>query len=301
MMDVLQDLLGIIAVVNTPFTDTGEVDPDSIYRYVDHALNDGVIGFLISALASEVSELSFEERKLIAKSVIHASSRKTPVIGGTAAATQSERLQLAKMFLDCGCIGVLVNNEFRGETRYIQEISEFAEMQPDILMIQDWDFHGFGLPLELIVRLFGSIFHFNCLKVEVVPAGVKYTQILEATKGRLHVSGGWASSQMIEALDRGVHAFMPTVLHAVLSKIYHLHRQNQRPEAVSLFEEVLPILAFYHQHPDISIQFNKRLLVKQGVFKNTLVRSPKIAFDRYHERMAGELIDKALNILGHLK
>lgn len=29
--------------------------------------------------------------------------------------------------------------------------------------------------------------------------------------------------QMIEALDRGVHAFIPTALHTLYVRIYHLH------------------------------------------------------------------------------
>lgn len=38
----------------------------------------------------------------------------------------------------------------------------------------------------------------------------RYTDALVATRGKLHVAGGWAVTQMIEALDRGVACMLPT-------------------------------------------------------------------------------------------
>jgi 4-hydroxy-tetrahydrodipicolinate synthase len=126
-----------------------------------------------------------------------------------------------------------------------------------------------------------------------VPAGAKYSELLAATAGRLHVSGGWAVMQMIEALDRGVHAFMPTGLHAIYARIYQLHRAGQRQAARDLFEKVLPILAFANQHLDISIHFFKRLLWAQGIYPTTTVRQPSLPFDETHARVAQELIARA--------
>ena len=74
-----------------------------------------------------------------------------------------------------------------------------------------------------------------------MPAGVKYSEVLQATGGSLHVSGGWAVMQMIEALDRGVHALMPMGMHELY---VHIDRQ----------------------HLDISIRFFKRLLWRQGIY-----------------------------------
>jgi 4-hydroxy-tetrahydrodipicolinate synthase len=137
--------------------------------------------------------------------------------------------------------------------------------------------------------------------VEVVPAGRKYTEVLEATDGRLHVSGGWAVMQMIEALDRGVHAFMPTALHEAYVRIYALHRMGCRDEARTLFNRLLPVLAFSNQHLDISLHFFKRLLHAQGIYATSAVREPVLPFDAYHERVAEELIAYAQNLLADLR
>jgi 4-hydroxy-tetrahydrodipicolinate synthase len=124
----------------------------------------------------------------------------------------------------------------------------------------------------------------------------KYTALLEATGGRLNVSGGWASTQLIEALDRGVHAFMPSAHHRVYAEILRRYRAGARDEARALFEQLLPVLAFTTQHIDVSIQFQKLLEVRRGIFATAAVRSPAIAFDAAHRRMADELLNRALEL-----
>ena len=96
----------------------------------------------------------------------------------------------------------LVSIPFENEKTFKNLIREIAQEVTTFLVIQDWDFHGFGIPVNVIVDLFEEIDVFKSLKVEVTPAGKKYSDVLEATGGRLHISGGWASSQMTEALDR---------------------------------------------------------------------------------------------------
>jgi dihydrodipicolinate synthase/N-acetylneuraminate lyase len=190
----------------------------------------------------------------------------------------------------------MVNIPFTKEDDYINAIQELDGTSPGFMMIQDWEFKGYGLPLELILRMFDTIPSFKSLKVEVAPAGVKYTEVIEATAGRLHVTGGWAATQMIEALDRGVHAFMPTILHPVYLQIFRLHRQGYRQQASDLFNRVLPVLSFSHQHLDISVHFNKRLVCRQGMFITDNVRQPILKFDSWHERVADELIDAAIKL-----
>ncbi len=298
-MHITEKLNGIIAVMNTPFTADDGIDQDSIRRYVNYALAGGVVGFLVPALAAEVYKLSMQERDEIVATVLQAVQGRVPVIGGATANTQSERLQIARSLIDLGCDGVLVALDYEKGT-FEKNICEIADLQPGFLMIQDWDFHGFGIPIDVIARLFEEIDVFKCLKVEVVPAGIKYTSVLRATNNRLHVSGGWAGMQMIEALDRGVDAFMPSIMLGVYNRIYRLHQQGRRDEARQLFQEFLPILAFSHQHLDISIHFNKRLLQKMGIFTTIHSRQPILPFDKYHERISDEMIAAAIRLDGRV-
>jgi 4-hydroxy-tetrahydrodipicolinate synthase len=133
--------------------------------------------------------------------------------------------------------------------------------------------------------------------VETVPAGPKYSRILTATEGRLHVSGGWAVTQMLEGLERGVHAFMPEgSMVAIYRAILGRYTAGDREGARHLFERLLPVLSFANQHIDVSIQFFKRVLVAKGIFQTRVVREPTLHFDDVQERIATDLVTRVLDL-----
>lgn len=296
MSECVENIKGIIGVINTPFSEDDKIDVESLNRYVENSINNKVVGFLVLGLAAEVNKLSVDDKILIVDTVIKKVNKRVPVICGTTASSQKERINLIKEFSNLGCDGILVNIPYENEVSYISDVRELSANTAGFMMLQDWDFHGYGIPINIITRLFNELENFKCLKIEVVPAGVKYSQVRKATNGRLHLSGGWAGTQMIEALDRNVDAFMPTILHDVYGNIYSLHRNGKREEAKIIFNKLIPIISFSHQHLDISIHFNKRLLFKQKIFSTANVRQPILSFDQYHERIADELIEYAIKL-----
>jgi 4-hydroxy-tetrahydrodipicolinate synthase len=289
-MKKLLELRGILTVLNTPFTPEDEIDLPSLRKNVRAALAAGVAGFLVPAMASEVGKLSLAERLAMVRSVLDETAGRVPVIGGASAASGSERLAAAAQLISLGCQGILVSIPFQNEDQYEQDVKAVAALDPSFLMLQDWDAGGFGVPVPLVARLFEEVPAFRSLKIEVVPAGVKYSQVLAATGGRLHVCGGWAVMQIIEALDRGVHAFMPTGMHEIYTRIYSLYQAGDRPVAQALFNRLLPVIAFSNQHLDISIHFFKHLLHQQGIYATPRVRPPILEFDATHQAIAADLI-----------
>jgi len=176
------------------------------------------------------------------------------------------------------------------EAKILGFFSEFAKVGMKTLMIQDLSWHGTGMQVPLIARLFEEVEPFQCLKIETVPACPKYTAVLDATEGRLHVSGGWASLQLLEALDRGIDVIMPTGMTGLFRRIFEAYGRGERDKARSLYHQVLPVLAFTQQNLDISVQFYKRFLCHRGIFATTKARAPQILYDSVHERFARELI-----------
>jgi len=254
-----------------------------------------VSGFLVPAMASEVARLTESERQRLVATVVDAVDGRAPIIGGASHPDEPTRKRIARSLIDLGCDGVLVSIRHRTDDEYESAIRRIADLGPPFLMIQDWDATGGGLPLGLIVKLYEEGL-FQSLKVEVVPAGPKYTAVKRSTNGGLHLAGGWAVSQMIDALDRGVDTLMPTAMHRTYVRIHHLYDKGDRSGAVASFERLLPVLAFANQHLDISIHFFKRLLYAQGIFRTSLVRQPILPFDEVHERHAARLIDLAMEL-----
>ena len=295
-MKQLFPLNGIVTVLNTPFKTDNIIDFSALRRNVNYALDAGVAGFLVPAMASEVYKLSEMERIEMVATVLEAVNSKVPVIAGAGETDLSKSKRLISKYIDLGCKNVLFQIPFQNENQFKNHFFELAETGPEMIMLQDWDASGYGLSDQLILELFENVEAFRCLKVETVPAGVKYTRILELTHGQLNVSGGWAVSQMIEGLKRSVHAFMPTGMHRIYCEIYRLWKKGNEAEAEAKFQKILPVLAFSNQHLDISIHFFKRLLFKQGIYPTDLVREPILPFDKIHSEIADKLINSIISI-----
>jgi len=178
--------------------------------------------------------------------------------------------------------------------RFYTELCDSVELD---LMVQDLDWTGAGMSLDLIEGLFESLPRFRFIKVETVNACPKYTRILERMNGRLHVSGGWAVMQLIESLDRGVHAFMPEAsMVGVYEAIRKMHAAGQRDRACQVFDKVLPVLSFSNQYIEMSIHFFKRLLVRRGIFPTCVVRPPTCTYDAIQEKAADERIQRVFDL-----
>jgi dihydrodipicolinate synthase/N-acetylneuraminate lyase len=299
MIDLKARLSGIVTVLNTPFTDNDAVDLDALATNVERALNAGVAGFLVPAMASEVGVLTDEERQEILKTVVATVSGTVPVVGGASAEASSERRRWIDRVMDAGSDAALVAIPYRDTETWERDLRDVAQTGAP-LVIQDWDAGGYGAPVETIARLFNELPTFQSIKIEVVPAGSKYTQVLYACNHEIHVAGGWAVTQMIEALDRGVDAVMPTGMHEIYTENVRRYRDANRDGAKRLFDTIVPVLAFSNQHLDISICFFKRLLQRQGIYSTTHCRAPAHRFDAFHERIADELIDHVIATIGDL-
>jgi 4-hydroxy-tetrahydrodipicolinate synthase len=212
-MKQLYPLRGIVTVLNTPFCNNNTIDYNALKKNVTEALRAGVAGFLVPAMASEVYKLSTEERIKLVEAVLEITDDSVPVFAGAGDADMGRSRKLLKEYINLGCRHVLLQIPYSSQEQFRNHFMRLAELEPEVIMLQDWDSTGYGLPDELILDLFETVKAFRCLKVEIVPAGIKYSRILKLTDGRLNVSGGWAVSQMIEGLKRGVHAFMPTGMH----------------------------------------------------------------------------------------
>ena len=285
-MKQLFPLKGIVTVLNTPFDTDDTINLAALKKNVIEAMNAGVVGFLVPAMAAEVYKLTETERLKMVEAVLEVAADRVVVIAGAGETDLLKSKQLIRKYISLGCKNILFQIPFEDECQFKNHFAELAEVGPEMIMLQDWHTSGYGLSDELILNLFETVEAFRCLKVETVPAGAKYSRLLELTEGRLHVSGGWAVSQMIEGLKRGVHAFMPTGMHWIYTEIYRRWMSGDEASATALFQKIIPALAFSNQHLDISIHFFKHLLYRQGIYPTSNVREPILPFDKIHLQIA---------------
>ena len=288
--------------MNTPFLADGSVDLDGIRRSVDAVVQAGVAGMLILAVAAETASLTLTEKRLVAQTFLAHAAGRVPVIVGCSSAEQADRVALAAMAREFGAQIMLCQAPAGlGGQALVAQMGALAQVGPPMLMVQDLDFVGPGLALDDILLLRQDLPAFQCLKIEVALPGPKYSAVLAATQGALHVSGGWAAAQMLEALHRGVHAFIPTAMDAIYVAIYRRFQAGDVAGARALHEQLTPVLAFSNQHLDTSIRFFKHLRHREGIFSTPLCRAGVRSLDEHQMRELELNVDRVLAMQGQLR
>ena len=304
MAEVKKDISmmrGIIPSLHTPFNEKNKIDILSLRKLIDHTIATGCTGMLVGAVAGENSSLTFDEKNILLNECVTYNKNRIPIIVSCTARNQKERITLSKNAKELGADWILCQtpeNIFGNEL--VECFNEIAENGPDNLMIQDLSWTDYGMRDEDILILFKNIDKFKSLKIEVLNSGPKYTKILDITNQQLHLSGGWAIMGMIEALNRGVHAFIPSTMEVIYNKIYNLYSANKIENARKLFAQIMPVLSFTHQHIDISIKFSKMLRVKEEIFNTNFCREPIKNFDQFQIEEANLHIRKVLDLQNSL-
>ena len=207
---------GIIPSLHTTFCRNNKVDILSLQKLIDHTIVSGCAGMLVGAVAGENASLSLDEKETIINACVKHNNNRLPLIVSCSANNQYDRITLSRAAKVAGADWILCQtpNNLNGN-ELTECFNEIADAGPSNLMIQDLSWTDNGMKDEDILLLFENIKKFKGLKIEVLNSGPKYSRILKATNHKLHLSGGWAIMGMIEALNRGVHAFIPSTMEAV--------------------------------------------------------------------------------------
>ncbi len=289
---------GIVPSLNTPFDENGAVDHQSLRRLVHHTIDAGCGGMLLLAVAGEHSTLTQAEKAQFIETVAQTNAQRIPFIVSVTAPDLDSSVELTKMASSSGAAGICVqlpaDLDRRGKLKFLESLAQHASR---IIMVQDLDWVGDGLSIDDIVYLFEKIEKFSWLKIETQQAGPKYTSVLQATNGALNVCGGWAVAQLMDAMARGVNAFIPTGMEHVYVEIYTLYATGNVAAARALFERVLPILNFSNQHIGTSILFFKKLRKAEGIFKTAACRDAAAKFDVVQEFEAAHALNSAMALL----
>lgn len=288
---------GIVPSLNTPFMHDGAVDHASLRKLINHTVDAGCGGMLGLAVAGEHTTLSLSEKAQFIETVSNTNAQRIPFIVSVTALDPAASIELAKLANSARAAGTCVQFPIgltaRDRLDFLQHLSHYT---PGILMVQDLDWSGSGLAIDEIVNLFSQVEKFTWLKIETPQAGQKYSAVLKATDGALNVCGGWAVTQLMDAMARRVQAFIPTGMESVYVAIYRLYSNGDIDAARSLFNRALPVLNFSNQHIDISIRFFKELRKAEGLFDTAACRINS-SFDAVQQTEAEHALKLAMSLL----
>jgi 4-hydroxy-tetrahydrodipicolinate synthase len=100
---------GSITPLPTPFADSGRsIDEGALRRLVEFQIENGSHGVSCTGTTGEPTSLTFDERKLVIRTVVEATGGRVPVLAGTGSNATAESIELSRYAREAGADGVLV-------------------------------------------------------------------------------------------------------------------------------------------------------------------------------------------------
>ena len=100
---------GVFSVLATPFRQGGDVDVESLRRYVEHFIGAGVTGFTALGVLGEAARLTERERALVLDTVLGQVNGRVPVVVGTTTEGLQTCLELSRAAQAAGATAVMVS------------------------------------------------------------------------------------------------------------------------------------------------------------------------------------------------
>ena len=271
---------GILPVVPTTFTETGDLDLESQRRALDCIVDQGVDGACILANFSEQFLLTDEERDtLLAECLKHVAGR-IPIIVTCSHFSTRIAVERAKRAEATGAAMIMMMPPYHGTALKADEkgIREHFERIADAIdipiMLQDAPLSGVTLSVRFLAELVAAIPQMAYFKIETPGAAAKIRGLIEAAgdavKGPLD---GEESITLMADLDAGATGSMSSALLPELIKlVIEGHRSGRRDEASAQYARILPLINY--ENRQCGLRACKTVMKEGGVITSDYVRHP---------------------------
>ena len=271
---------GILPVVPTTFTETGDLDLESQRRALDCMVDQGVDGACILANFSEQFLLTDEERDtLLAECLKHVAGR-IPIIVTCSHFSTQIAVERAKRAEATGAAMIMMMPPYHGTALKADEkgIREHFERIADAIdipiMLQDAPLSGVTLSVRFLAELVADIPQMAYFKIETPGAAAKIRGLIEAAgdavKGPLD---GEESITLMADLDAGATGSMSSALLPELIKlVIEGHRSGRRDEALAQYARILPLINY--ENRQCGLRACKTVMKEGGVITSDYVRHP---------------------------
>jgi dihydrodipicolinate synthase/N-acetylneuraminate lyase len=148
------------------------------------------------------------------------------------------------------------------------------------------------VPPGLALRIADACRNVKYIKVETLPVTAKVQAMSTAIGDRLTIFGGAGGSYFIEEMRRGAHGTMPFCSQpADFVAVWDAFQAGDEQTARTRFDStIMAVNRLGNQGGDIFYAMHKQLLVRLGIIRHALVRSPTTAIDPITQREIDELI-----------
>lgn len=271
-------LQGVLPVFQTPYDDDESIDWATLEREIHWLLEAGSHG-VVMAMVSEVLRLDQTERREMATKVVQfVANRGTVIIsvGAESARLAEENARHAESVGASGLMAIPPISIAVSESELINYYQRILRACSIPVVVQDASGYV-GRPMSIPMQAalldeFGPerVYY----KPEATPIGPRLSQLRDATKGQAKIFEGTGGIALVDSFRRGIVGTMPgaDLIHAIVA-LWQALSVGDEARAYSLSLPISSLIAVQNSL-DAFLAVEKHLLVRQGVFKNTVVRGP---------------------------
>jgi 4-hydroxy-tetrahydrodipicolinate synthase len=270
-------LAGVLCVFQTPYLLDESIDFATLDREIEWLYDRGADGIVL-AMVSEVLRLSGREREQLAEHVCRAGRARGVVVVSVGAESSHTAEAFARHAEGVGADALMAVPPIAVALAEDQLLTYYRRILKAVaipVIVQDASgYVGRPLPISLLARLLDEFGDRVLFKPEATPIGPRLSELLTATGGKARVFEGTGGIALIDSFRRGIVGTMPGA--DLVDGIVGLWRALRGGDDARAYRIWLPLAALVSlQHSlDAFLAIEKYLLVKQGVFSNTLVRGP---------------------------
>lgn len=283
---------GVVPILVTPFHLDGSIDEESLASLIEFNIAAGVHGLGV-ALGSEVFKFNEAERAQITRAVVKSVNRRVPVIinSGAAGTDLAVFYSTAAEAAGADALMVIPPSFMPASAEEIFDYYRAIDAAVGIPIILQ-DVPQGPVPPGLALRIADACRNVKYIKVETQPVTSKVQSMASAVGDRLTIFGGAGGSYFIEEMRRGAHGTMPFCSQpADFVAVWDAFQAGDEQTARLRFDAtIMAVNRLGNQGGDIFYATHKQLLVRRGIIRTALVRSPTTAIDAITQREIDELI-----------
>ena len=275
------EIAGIFPVLPTPFAADGTPHEPALRRLVRYVVQSGCDGVTYPGVASEVGELTPDERLRLVTVVQDELAGRLPLIVGISSTSPDTSIALGRHAQERGVAAFMVaapvdRKDVAAQVDFFATLSR--ALAAPVMLQNVPPPAGAGLDPDTFLQILNAVPAIAYVKEETIPSGQRLTRIRERAPSSLRgVFGGAGGRYVTDELRRGAAGSMPAVeLAEVHAALMAAHRAGDEALVRSLFTRMLPIL-------------NIQAVFRWGLTKYVLQKRGFIASTR--QRAAGPALD----------
>ncbi|HEX3790376.1 MAG TPA: dihydrodipicolinate synthase family protein [Pseudonocardiaceae bacterium] len=196
------DWQGYFPAFVTPFTESGDLDLDTLRALVDHYVGEGMHGIVVNGTCGEWFSQTGEERRAVAETAVAQAAGRLRVLVGCTAYTAQQTAEFARHALAAGADGVLASPPPYAKLFPDEVIAFYQDLNTMVegpIAVYNWP-HGSGVDIgtELADRL-ADIDQIVAIK-DSTPDGDQFFATSRRVRDRVRVFGPYMTGRGVEVL-----------------------------------------------------------------------------------------------------